>query len=84
LETERSGGRMIMDELAEHEVVYSAIKSSEKRTNFERIKNMSVEEMARILHIISRENGKDINKRINNCDCWTADFLKWLNSESEV
>jgi hypothetical protein len=53
-------------------------------TNYDVIKNMSVEEMARILHIISRENGKDINKRINNCDCWTADFLKWLNSESEV
>lgn len=64
--------------------VQNAIDKYSKMTNYDMIKNMSVDEMARTLHIISRENGRNINKNINNCNCLTADFLKWLNSESEV
>ena len=49
--------------------------------NAQRIRSMNDEELAKELHKISRMNGRDISKSINNCNCWTADFLKWLQSE---
>lgn len=52
-----------------------------KQTNGDFIRSMNDEELARELHKISRMNGRDINKSINNCNCWTADFLAWLQSE---
>jgi CO dehydrogenase/acetyl-CoA synthase alpha subunit len=61
---------MIMDELAGHEVAYSAIKSSEKQTNADKIRSMNDEELAEFLS----EN--------TNCDCCNIQCVDKLNCPS--
>jgi VIT1/CCC1 family predicted Fe2+/Mn2+ transporter len=74
MEVERQGARMIMDELAEHEVVYSAIKSSEKQTNSDKIRSMSDEELAD--WIVKHDN------KTNENGYWTREMiLEYMKSE---
>lgn len=52
-------------------------------TNYERIKNMSVEEMARILFTLPHEEIQSV-KTSNGLGIDLLDVVNWLNSEREV
>ena len=52
-------------------------------TNLERIKNMSVEEMARILFSIPHDEISKV-KTNNSLGIDLLDVINWLNSECEV
>lgn len=52
-------------------------------TNFDMIKNMSVEEMARILFTLPHEEIQSV-KTSKHCGIDLLDVVAWLNSECEV
>lgn len=51
-------------------------------TNFERIKKMSVEEIARILFTLPHDKISKV-KTSKHCGIDLLDVIEWLNSESE-
>lgn len=59
-------------------------KENEKMTNYERIKNMSVEEMAEFISQIEDwDSNNYLFKKIEGIYIFDEDLIEWLNSEAK-